>query len=115
LLQAFADNHWSESNQDIYALYPRLAAMNADNENNIQTSTFWMRDGSFLRLKQVEFGYTLPSRTMSKLKIKSARVYFNGRNLLTWSPFKMWDPEQGGNAFAYPIQKVFNIGLNINL
>jgi hypothetical protein len=60
-------------------------------------------------------GYTLPARISKAMKLSNCRIYFNGLNLLTWSPFKLWDPEQGGNGFAYPIQKVFNVGLNVNL
>jgi TonB-linked SusC/RagA family outer membrane protein len=115
LLKAFADDHWSEDNQNLYALYPRLGPDGAVIENNRQNSTWWLRDGSFLRLKSIEFGYTLPQRIAKALLVKNARIYFNGLNLLTWSPFKLWDPELGGNGFAYPIQKVFNVGININL
>lgn len=115
LLQAYADDHWSEDNQNLYALYPRLGPDGAVIENNRQNSTWWLRDGSFLRLKSLEFGYTLPQRIAKALLVKNARIYFNGLNLYTWSPFKLWDPELGGNGFAYPIQKVFNVGININL
>jgi len=115
LLQAYADDHWSEDNQNLYALYPRLGTNGDDITNNRQVSTWWLRDGSFLRLKSVEVGFTLPKQISHSLRIRSARIYFNGLNLLTWSPFKLWDPEQGGNAFAYPVQKVFNVGLNVNL
>lgn len=115
LLKAYADDHWSEDNQNLYALYPRLGTDANSIQNNLQTSTWWMRDGSFLRLKSVEFGYTMPKRIAKALRVKNARIYFNGLNLLTWSPFKLWDPELGGNGFAYPIQKVFNLGINVNL
>ncbi|WP_050784334.1 TonB-dependent receptor [Pedobacter sp. BAL39] len=115
LMKDFADNHWSPENQDLYALYPRLSVTAQHLENNAQTSTWWMRNGRLLRLKSVEIGYTLPPSVSKTLKLNSCRIYFNGLNLLTWSPFKMWDPEQGGNGFAYPIQKVFNVGLNVNL
>ncbi|MDB5126639.1 TonB-dependent receptor [Mucilaginibacter sp.] len=115
LLKAFADDHWSEDNQNLYAQYPRLGVTGNQIENNRQNSTWWMRDGSFLRLKSVEIGYTIPARLTQKWKMTKCRIYFNGLNLYTWSPFKLWDPEVGGNGFAYPIQKVFNIGLNINL
>lgn len=115
LLQAYADDHWSESNQNLYALYPRLGPDGAVIENNRQNSTWWLRDGSFLRLKSLEVGYSLPLTIAKQLRLKTMRIYFNGLNLLTWSPFKLWDPEQGGNAFAYPVQKVFNVGLNVNL
>ncbi|WP_233524377.1 SusC/RagA family TonB-linked outer membrane protein [Mucilaginibacter conchicola] len=115
LLKAFADDHWSESNQNLYAQYPRLGTTGNQIENNRQNSTWWMRDGSFLRLKSVEFGYTIPARLTQRWNMTKVRIYFNGLNLYTWSPFKLWDPEIGGNGFAYPIQKVFNIGLNVNL
>jgi TonB-linked SusC/RagA family outer membrane protein len=115
VLQAYADNHWSEDNQNLYALYPRLGINGAIIENNRQQSSWWLRDGSFLRLKSLEFGYSLPDKIAKSLGVKKTRIYLNGLNLLTWSPFKLWDPELGGNGFAYPIQKVFNIGLNVTL
>jgi hypothetical protein len=73
-----------------------------------------MRNGSFLRLKSVELGYSLPKRLANKLKMESLRVYVNGTNLATISSFKLWDVEMGGNGLGYPVQKVFNLGLNIN-
>ncbi|WP_316843946.1 TonB-dependent receptor [Pedobacter psychrodurus] len=115
LIQQFADSHWSEGNQDLYALYPRMGINRADIENNLQASTWWLRSGSFLRLKSAEIGYTLPTELTRKLRLRSCRVYFNGLNLVTWSSFKLWDPELLGNGFNYPIQRVFNVGLNINL
>lgn len=115
LLKDFADSHWSEENQDLYAKYPRLATNTNDMANNLRSSTWWMRDGTFIRLKSMEVGYSLPTRITRNLHIDKARIYFNGLNLMTWSRFKMWDPELGGNAFAYPIQKVFNVGINVNL
>lgn len=115
VLKAFADSHWSEENQDVYATYPRLGTSNELIANNLQPSSWWLRDGSFIRLKSLEIGYTLPKNVLRSLKISNCRFYFNGLNLITWSPFKMWDPELGGNGFAYPIQKVFNLGINLNL
>lgn len=115
VLKAFANDHWSEENQNLYALYPRLGTNQTAIANNLQPSTWWLRDASFIRLKSLEIGYTLPTRIAKAIKLNNCRIYFNGLNLLTWSPFKLWDPEQGGNGFAYPIQKVFNVGLNVNL
>lgn len=112
LLQAYADSHWSEENQNLYALWPRLATYSVPN-NEVQ-STWWLRDGSFLRLKSIEVGYSLPRRWAKSLYLTSLRIYFNGLNLVTWSHFKLWDPEQGGNGFGYPIQKVYNFGINVN-
>lgn len=113
LLQEWADNHWSEDNRDIYAAWPRLSA--DVNENNNQRSTWFLRDGAFLRLKSVELGYTLKeSNLLKKAKVSSMRFYVSGTNLLCFSKFKLWDVEMGGNGLGYPIQKVFNVGLNVN-
>ncbi|HEY0273500.1 MAG TPA: SusC/RagA family TonB-linked outer membrane protein, partial [Chitinophaga sp.] len=115
LLKQFADSHWSEEHQNIYALYPRLGVNRTDIENNLQPSTWWLRDGAFMRLKSAELGYTMPSRLTRHIGINTCRIYLNGLNLLTWTSFKLWDPELGGNGFAYPIQKVYNVGINVNL
>ncbi|MEQ6121854.1 TonB-dependent receptor [Reichenbachiella sp. MALMAid0571] len=109
LLQVYADNHWDEENKDIYALWPRLSDKLVTNNNS--TSTWWMRDGSFIRLKSVELGYNLPLRMAEKLSMSSFRLYASGTNLLTFSKFKLWDPEQAENGLGYPIQKVFNLGI----
>ena len=114
LLKAYAENHWSEENRNLYALWPRLATTHESNNNNYQTSSWFMRDGSFLRLKQAELGYTLPKRIASKLKMENFRFYVNGTNLFTFSGFKLWDVEMGGNGLGYPVQRVFNLGVNIN-
>ena len=112
LLQAYADNHWSLDNPNVYALWPRLS--NKSVSNNSQTSTWFMRDGSFLRLKSLEFGYTLPEKWIRRAGVKNLRLYFSGTNLLTFSNFKLWDPEMAGNGLGYPIQKVYNAGLQIS-
>lgn len=112
ILKAYADSHWSEEKRDIYALWPRLSshAMN----NNTQRSTWFMRDGSFLRLKQLELGYTLPKKLQDRLHTSTCRLYLSGTNLFTISKFGLWDVEMGGNGLGYPIQRTFNIGLNIS-
>lgn len=112
LLSVYADDHWSESNQNPYALWPRLSNTLVDNNN--QTSTWFMRDGGFLRLKQVEIGYTIPEKTLHKLRMKTLRIYLNGTNLLTFSKFKLWDPEMAGNGMGYPVQRTYNIGLQLS-
>ena len=111
LLKVYADSHWSENNQDLYALWPRLSG--SINNNNVQSSTWFMRDGSFLRLKQVEFGYTLPRKLTDKAHIDNLRLYVSGSNLWTWSRFRLWDVEMAGNGLGYPIQRIVNLGLNI--
>ncbi|SCM57246.1 TonB-linked outer membrane protein, SusC/RagA family {ECO:0000313/EMBL:EDM22207,1} [Petrimonas mucosa] len=72
-----------------------------------------MRDGSFLRLKSVEIGYTIPNRITNKLDIENFRLYVSGSNLLTFSKFKLWDVEMGSNGLNYPIQKVMNFGAQV--
>ncbi len=111
LLKQVADSHWSEENRDLYAFWPRLSQ--GFNENNNQTSTWWMRNGSFLRLKTVELGYNFSPDLLKNIKIQSMRLYVNGNNLFAISSFKLWDPEMGGNGLGYPVQKVFNVGLNV--
>ncbi|MDO5570832.1 MAG: TonB-dependent receptor [Bacteroidales bacterium] len=111
LLKAYADSHWSEDNQDLYALWPRLSP--SVNKNNVQTSTWFMRDGSFLRLKQAEIGYTVPQKLLKKYHVDNLRFYVSGTNLLSWSRFKLWDPEMAGDGLGYPIQRVFNLGINL--
>jgi len=112
LLKVYADSYWSEENRDVYALWPRLADRII--WNNVQTSTHFMRNGAFLRLKEAEIGYSLPERIISKARIKQVRFYFNGTNLLTFSKFKLWDVEMGGNGLAYPIQRVLNGGIQVS-
>lgn len=112
LLTAWADDHWSEDDRDLYAAWPRLSDQLIDNNN--RNSTWWLRDGTFLRLKSVELGYTIKNDFVSKLKITNARIYFTGTNLLTFSKFKIWDVEMGGNGLGYPIQLGVNFGINLN-
>jgi TonB-linked SusC/RagA family outer membrane protein len=112
MLQAWADSHWSEENRNVYALWPRLSTEIVTNNN--QPSTWFLRDGSFLRLKSVELGYTLPQQWSNKVHVGSARLYASGMNLLLFSAFKTWDVEMGNNGLGYPVQRVFNIGLNLS-
>lgn len=113
LLKVIAEDHWSEDNNNLYAFWPRLSS--TISKNNTQPSSWWMRNGSFLRLKTVEFGYNMKNQFAKKLGLGGLRLYANGTNLFVISGFKMWDPEQGGNGLGYPIQKVFNVGVNVQL
>lgn len=113
LLDVVAQDHWSEENRDSYAFWPRLSNTFIDNNN--QPSTWWMRDGSFLRLKTLELGYSLPLNLTERAGIRNLRVYATGTNLAVWSNFDLWDPEMGGNGLGYPIQSQFNLGIEIDL
>jgi len=112
LLKVIAEDHWSESNRDVYAFWPRLSDRTI--LNNSWTSTWWMRNGAFLRLKTVEIGYTLSSSLLKRFRMSNARFYLNGNNLFVISSFKLWDPEMGSNGLAYPVQRVFNVGVNLS-
>jgi len=112
IMKAFAENHYSMDNPNIYALWPRLSTEN--HSNNMQQSTWWLNDGAFLRLKQAEFGYTIPENLRRRLHTKNLRVYLSGTNLFVLSSFKLWDIEMGGNGLGYPLQRVFNLGVNMS-
>ena len=102
------------ANENPNASYPRLSY--GANENNQHKSTFWLRDGSYLRLKTLEVGYTLPKSIVNKIKFNKIRVFFIGTNILTFSKFKEWDPEMGStNGQQYPLSKTFTLGLTVNI
>ena len=109
-LQIVADDYWSETDPDVHAFWPRLSG--SPTENNSQQSSWWLRDGKFLRLKTLELGYTLPA--VKAVSLKTARIYLSAENLFVISPFKMWDPEMGSNGLAYPINRRFNAGLQVS-
>ncbi len=102
IFKFIANDRWSESNPNPNAKYPRLGLTGNETNNNRVNSTYWMRNGDFLRFKQLEFGYTF----------KYGRVYVTGDNLAVFSSFKEWDPEL--NWYDYPLQRTFNIGLQLN-
>lgn len=99
LMEWIANDHWSVDNPNPNAAYPRLGITRADITNNTQASSFWVRNGNFLRFKTLEVGYRLPY----------CRIYFSGDNLAVFSPFKLWDPELAWNA--YPLSRTFNLGV----
>lgn len=108
-----AENRWTVSNPDPNAMYPRHAVTKV--ENNQQTSTYWQRDCSFLRLKNAEIGYTFPKKWFSKVGVSNMRLYVQGVNLLTFSKFKLWDPElETSNGSRYPQMRTGSVGLNVN-
>lgn len=113
LLNVIAQDYWSEDNRNLYAFWPRLSDTFIDNNNKL--STWWMRDGAFLRLKEVQLAYNLPESFNKNLGIQALQVYFTGANLAVWSKFKLWDPEMGGNGLGYPVQSVYSLGLKIDL
>lgn len=109
-----ADISGDPATENPNASYPRLSF--GGNDNNYRHSTFWLRDGSYLRLKTVELGYTLPKEIVNKIHFNNIRIYFRGTNLLTFSKFKWWDPELASSTGTqYPLTKAFSLGLSVNL
>lgn len=113
---------WMSTNspeQNAHVTYPRLSngSGGAGASNNNKNSTWWLRNGSFLRLKNIEIGYTLPKEFVTKTFIKSLRFYVSGNNLLTFSSFKLWDPEKAkgsSDGSGYPLNRVVTVGFNAN-
>ncbi|MBQ8888729.1 MAG: TonB-dependent receptor [Bacteroidaceae bacterium] len=104
VIKYIAEDYFSEAKGNFDAKYPRLGLLTTEIKNNQVNSTFWMRNGSFLRLKNVEIGYRIPY----------GRLYVSASNLLTFSPFDLWDPELSGWN-SYPLQRTVNVGFQLNL
>lgn len=102
VMKFISDDYWTEENPNPNAAYPRLGLTQAQFANNSVASTYWLRNGNFIRFKTLEIGY----------RFNHARVYFSGNNLFVFSPFKLWDPELSWNS--YPLQRTFNIGVQLN-
>jgi TonB-linked SusC/RagA family outer membrane protein len=118
----YFDNRWTPENQD--AKYPRsYASKNTNNTTNpingdgfgAFSSSLWMANTSFVRLKTAVIGYTVPAAITQKINIQNLRFYVSGQNIFTWSPLKFMDPETGydNREEAYPFSKTFIFGLNV--
>jgi len=109
-LYPFQQDHWTSTNPK--ASFPRMSVTRT---NNQQTSSFWVRNADYLRLKSVELSYTLPASLIRGLKSGPIRIYVNGSNLFTVTKEKIIDPELGydQNVNSYPLVQVFNAGVNI--
>ncbi len=107
------DDRWTLDNPKQDVFWPRLGRTAV--ANNEQPSTWWLRDMSFLRLKNVELGYSFPQQWTRKIGIRDCRLFVRGSNLLTFSQFSLWDPElDTNNGLRYPMMKSVSVGLNIN-
>ena len=113
LLQYMIDDHWTPKTAET-AKTPRFSG--AANANNYtRNSTLWLKDASYIRLKNVQIGYTFKGEWMKKIHLKNMRIYASGENLLTFDHLKIADPEATDDKqFQYPLQMIFNIGLNLN-
>lgn len=121
LADVAGSNRWIEheisgtmATENPNASYPRLSY--GGNNNNYRQSTYWLRNGSYLRLKTLELGYSIPKPLVNKIRFNNIRLFLRGSNLLTFSSFKLWDPELGSSTGTeYPLAKSFTLGLSVNL
>ena len=113
VLQDVVNNHWVASDPDKNYEFLRISSQ--ANTNNELSSTFWTKSRNYLRLKTVEIGYTFPQKWIKSAGFKSARLFVNGINLITWDKVKLFDPEiASGGTGTYPQQKVINAGLTFS-
>lgn len=107
------NDYYRDELQNIDARFPRLSV--GDQSANYTTSTWWMHNGNYIRLKQAEIGYNLPTSVMKKIGLRGCRIFTNANNLFTISPFKWWDPESRNmDGLKYPIQRTISFGLAVN-
>lgn len=108
------ENHWTPATPTNN--FPRLWTSYTQNDPATNNSSFWVRDAGYMRLKNLQIGYTLPIKLTSKAGIQKLRIYYSGQNILTFSQFYKWvDPEApaGESGYTYPQVKVNTIGINI--
>jgi TonB-linked SusC/RagA family outer membrane protein len=109
-LKIVADNYWSDTNPDVHAFWPRLATYHVS--NNLHTSTWWQREVSFLRFKTMEIGYNITA--LKRINMQNTRIYFSMENVFSVSSFKLWDPEMGTSGMGYPLNRRFNVGIQLS-
>lgn len=105
-------DRWTKDNPDNDVFYPRLSQ--GTNANNSQESSWWLKDMSLLRMKNIEIGYSLPNKIKRVVFLNNARLFLRGNNLLTFTNFKLWDPEISlSHGGQYPIMKSVSMGVEI--
>jgi TonB-linked SusC/RagA family outer membrane protein len=108
-------DRWTPENPSPNHFYPRLAFGGPKNSNNNQTSTWWQKDASFIKLRTLKCAYAFPATAFQKFGIKSSYVYFIGENILTFSKFKLWDVElETSNGVRYPQVAAYSLGLHFD-
>jgi TonB-linked SusC/RagA family outer membrane protein len=111
-ISEYARNRYTDEASWATADYPRLTTL--ANDNNWRISTFWLKDATFLRLKNLEIGYNLSGPAMKKLGLYGLRVYLNAYNILTLDNLKDFDPEDPSAGISkYPMTSIVNLGLNL--
>ncbi len=125
MLQAIADNHWSESNMDRHAFWPRLSTSSIAHHNpyenwydsnnaEVRKSTYFMMECWFLRCRAISLTWNLPKKWLDKVGMQSAKLTLSTNNPFMITDFKLWDVELGENGFNYPIQRTYSVGVNFS-
>ena len=107
-------NSWTPENPD--APLPRLTLPKRGSQVNYKNSTLWLQDASYLRLKNLQLGYSISSALTSKINVRKIRIFANAQNLLTFSKYKLTDPERNilqTDIYEYPTTKIFSLGCNL--
>jgi hypothetical protein len=107
-------DRWTIENPDVNALYPKQHK--AYNFNESSQSSFWIRNASYLKLKNLQLGYNLPANVISRIGIETFRVYVSGTNLFTVKSDRYldgYDPETDMNPSVYPTLRVYSVGINV--
>lgn len=124
IMKGMLEDRWVDSetaaqlgipaNEDVNANYPRLSY--GGSANNQQGSSFWLRDGRYFRLKNIDIGYTIPKEITTRYHVNDLRIFITGSNMYTWSKFKLWDPESTQpRGEEYPLTRSITLGMSVNL
>ncbi len=109
------EERWSADNPRRDAQYPRLEVISNQGTANTQPSSYWILNGSYLRLKSIQLGYSFPRSMLQKARIEGLRLSLSAENLRTWSKYRRgWDPEINTGGSYYPILANYTVGLNVN-
>ena len=123
MLTAIYKHHWSTDNMSNHPLWPRLSTDNLTvhnpqedwyNGREVRKSTYFMKNGKFLRCQSLEFAYNLPKEVSRTMLLSNLKVFVRANNPFIISNFKIWDVELGENGFNYPIQKTYSVGVNVS-
>ncbi|OOQ57910.1 TonB-dependent receptor [Mucilaginibacter pedocola] len=107
---------WTPTNTG--ARLPIVTTVEGSQTENYRSSTFWLKNAAYLRMKNIQLNYALPERWVNKIGIKKAKIFANGQNLLTFTPLKGFDPEKnltGSTFYEFPTVKTFTAGINVSL
>lgn len=111
ILEEYYNNRWTPETKES-AKYPAVTP--GDNTNNFRASSVYLRDGSYIRLKNAEIAYTVPRQFTQKMNIASCRFFINGTNLLTFDKLGFMNPESNSGTGGYPLQRGVNLGLQLD-